>query len=71
MQEIIAFIDYGRPISHPPDGPFQARELQRQEDLAMISAAGPGNWERVLTEMRRASEVYAQDFPAALATTHD
>jgi hypothetical protein len=72
LEEIIAFIDHGRPISHPPDGPFQARELQRQqEDLAMISAAAPANWETVLTEMRRASEVYAQDFLAALATTHD
>jgi hypothetical protein len=72
LEEIIAFIDHGRPMSHPPDGPFQARELQRQqEDLAMISTAAPANWERVLTEMRHASEAYAQDFLAALATTHE
>ena len=72
LEEFIAAIDHGRPIRDPPNGPFQARELQRQqEDLAVISAPVPENWERALTEMRRASEVYAKDFLAALAATRE
>ena len=72
LEELIASIDHGRPMRHPPDGPFQARELQRQqEDLVVISAAAPENWEAVLTEMRRASEVYAMDFLSALAATRE
>ena len=48
LEDIRALIDHGIPPPDPPSGPFQPRELQRQqEDLAAISAARPEAWETV------------------------
>jgi hypothetical protein len=72
LEELIALIDHGIPIPHPPSGPFQPRELQRQrEDLAAISTARPEAWESVLAQMRHASEAYAMEFLAALESPTD
>ena len=70
LEDVRALIDHGIPVPHPPSGPFQPRELQRQrEDLAAISAADPEAWETVLAQMRQASESYAREFLAAVEST--
>jgi hypothetical protein len=70
LEEIRMLIDHGIPPPDPPSGPFQLRELQRQqEDLAAINAAHPGAWETVLHQMRQASEAYSTGFLAAVEST--
>lgn len=69
---IRALVEEGISEPEPPTGPFQPRELQRQqEDLAAISAARPEAWEPVLAQMRQASEAYAREFVAALQAAFD
>ena len=70
LDAIHAFIDHGAPMPDPATGPFQTRELQRQqEDLAMITRAVPEAWGTTLSEIRRNSEAYAEAFQEALDST--